>query len=89
MPVDAYGNTIRLTKTYVVNSLLTYLGAPLDNYTFYDDRAYSMKHCCLHYRGIQHLSLQQWTFQDEGGNILVDYFRCPYCGNVYIQRDFM
>lgn len=87
--IDAQGNKIRVTRQIVVESLRQALKLPNVEIVYFDDLKESTKHCCLGYAGIVHLTLNYWTFSDEDGNIIVQYFLCPRCGKLLVYRDFM
>ena len=87
--LDANGNKIRVTRQLVVDSLKQALGYPNAEVVYFDDLKETTKHCCLGYAGILHLSLNYWTFSDEDGNIVVQYFFCTRCGKLLVYRDFM
>lgn len=87
--IDSNGNKVRVTKQIVVEQLKQHLGLYNSEVVFFDDLQPQTKHCCLGYPGIVRLSLLSWTFSDEDGNIIVQYFLCPRCKKLLIYRDFM
>lgn len=90
-----YGNipqqSLKLTKTVVVDALKAYLGLhPNALVDYYDDRKPKTRHCCLGEPGIKHLSVSQWQYSCEDGKlIIVEYFVCPRCHRLLVYRDFM
>lgn len=87
--LDVNGNKIRLTRSLVVEELKKALNGQVSEFQYFKDQKPTTRHCCKNYPGICHLNANQWTFNDEDGNIIVPYFWCPRCHKLLVYSDFM
>lgn len=75
-------------KQEIINWFKQYTGAPeLD---LVDDSFDNVaRHVCLGGEKVELLQKQVFNFQWEGGYIPLEYYQCPKCGKVILNRNFM